>query len=609
MTGAPDSRAVNKMGKKLVLLDSKSDLPILPGGVKEAEYIFICSSLVTQMELEKMGLETYCWDDFLDPDAADDAQSRVYDIFKSWYLSGGKDATRFRESSLGDLAGSLPLFFLVPCFRRIVAFREILDGFQPGSVAALCPENDYRLRILLALCGSRGISLEHRSTPQRLAEPHTPRIHTRIKQPAWRRATLNTATAFFTHTPVSKLFPDRKHIYIIDSGTNRFLWRHWLDDKRLMKNVALGFVKQFPPGKFTLPALLRGGPVLDAFRHRLSQAETGAIRLIDETFERMLNSKEWHEKFRFNGDDCSRVFTESFRLLIKESFSKIAAMLLSYREQLREGEDAAVVVSNDILPHSITLLKVAGEKNIPTFFLEHGILPNYSHRDNLLRSMDRANHLLVWGKVQKEKFDENKSNPNLHIITVGTPPEKTPPPLKQEEGACPLVMGFSRTNANVGMRLTEEENFFLNITKMLKRLKEKKVVVKLHPVVSRLETYERMKNFLPDGIDVELAQSGDISRYMGSAKYIIGLPTTIALTAASMNRRFFCIHLDPYPPAPPFDGAFGPVARSYAELETNIRRKKHLSKEKLLDGFTLPGEKHATAENIFRAILDPVNRK
>ncbi|MEW5946758.1 MAG: hypothetical protein AB1742_11220 [bacterium] len=570
---------------------------------------FFCFSLTDALILEKRGIRARCIEGFLIPEHARRAQKRIFDLMRTWYLRGGTDISMFNGVSLGGLVEGSVAIPLVRTFRYALCLENIFGTHRPGAVEARLDGGDTRALVLDTLC-------RHHDVPLELKPPADGGA---TETPGFSEASVIRRTAGQKLAPVAvslvcrlrfRKNTGRRIILVLEHGQGRFLWKHWLENKRLRGKTTLGFIKQFPPGRHAIPAALAGGAVYDAARP-LSRGDEEKLNGIRAAFDGYFDTEEWKGKFAWNGVDFSGAFTPAFRLTVTGEFHRAATVFSSLTLQMKKTPPSAVLTFNDVLVTASALVSAAKLAGAETILYEHSITPCLSRRENLLRERVLTDRLLTWGRAQEELYAKECRFPAERIVTVGAPPEKAPlgkaPPGRKNGAARAnvLVFAYAHSDANVTLRESTEETYFFEVMRMLAELGTGKVVVKLHPGSRRLPLYRKMTALVPADIRIELRHRENPVPLIIAADLVIGPFSTALLTALALGKRCYVYHKnEPHLIGPPFDGDPGFHARSIEELKEQILTGRTQPAAEILERFC---ESHdppsLTAGKIFDAVL------
>lgn len=244
---------------------------------------------------------------------------------------------------------------------------------------------------------------------------------------------------------------------------------------------------------------------LEKMHNKMKKKIKNEQKIMRQNIESLWSNNVFNEIFSVYGYSFWECIKNDFSILIEKRYNEIIHKIILTESFFANVKIDLILDWSHAATEEKILTHFANKKNIPIVTLQHGTYPT---NDEFVRYLPvfqiipDGNKMALWGNIMMEyilKYGGSKNN----LISIGSPKhDKFFMVSNQNKKNCVLIIlsdlyhsSFEGTNSKTSQRLDEYVKRAYNI---IKKISNKKIIVKIRPVQSSHDGYEIINNLDPN---------------------------------------------------------------------------------------------------------------
>jgi len=532
--------------------------------------LFLCLDWPTVDKLRKKGFSAESFDKFISTKEAAEMDQFIARLRSSWYISEGKDITKFMGISAGAIyEWTFWWTCLVPVCKFLLAATSAIESNSPekarfdarlpreylkiyevlkanarmGKICSLCGLEQTQGGKLDILGGSATKSSASRSDAEKYLFYSISNIVNRIKLQGGRK--------------------ERKAILSYYPSLDNLL-RHWAETAE-EHEFGLSLLSRLPS------KLQKGHPRLKnmeffapgIFRAGLKKEEKERVNTIIKTWKIVSQDEHFRKKFAWKDFDAYPSFEAELGEFFSSVLEKICRKIKEYDTRFISSPPCAVIVPYDVPQFERTIVEIARKYSVPSVTVLHGIPFYYNTYDN-----GQTDYLVVPSNAMRDIYVSIGKNARS-LLPLGSPKFDEYFNKKAREvlaGAKKriLILTYPKVHNTVASEETALEDYIINVLAALRGM-DAEISIKLHPSES-VEYYSQ----LVDDKKVRIVKDTSIMEEIENSDIIISTFSTAMLEGLLLGKPIVCFNPSKRVPYPEPCISYVEVLTDYDKLKQRV---------------------------------------
>ncbi|MBK8870725.1 MAG: hypothetical protein IPN19_06665 [Elusimicrobia bacterium] len=305
----------------------------------------------------------------------------------------------------------------------------------------------------------------------------------------------------------------------------------------------------------------------------LTVVDKTRLREIRSRWEELNKSLDYRQRFIFREKPPWKALENVLEEEFFERLDHTANWLAFLENYFTRNRLGAVILADDSLPVSLSVVVVARRFGVPSFVVLHGLLSDNQNQGMLYGA--GADHVAVSGPEIRSQFDVSSKGGERVLVNSSPLFDRYAARQHSFSPSTGLVrrvlalthpFDFGNTLSCVG----DSERHVLTVARLLSGFQEVTGTIKLHPS-ENLDYYLKLMKGFPG---IKVVKKGDIDRFILAHDFVLATTSTVLLQAALLGRRIVYVNFSRANYDDPFREGWGfPVARTPSDLEKILRRE------------------------------------